>query len=233
MAVDTTTPPPSGPAHRDRLLVPTLNKQCWSFIIGSALFAIGSAPGFASAAGALSANLCYFFGAWFFTAAALIQLVRSGSVTVPVDFAPGKMFRAEWLAASVQFFGTLLFNVSTTAALAPNTIKGEQHLVWNPDAGGSVAFLLSGGFVLLAFVRSGNDFFSPRKVDFWAGQVNFLGCIAFGVAAVGGFINSSGSTVDAAMSNWGTFIGALCFLVASAIALPSLPWNSADVADAA
>lgn len=233
MTTDTTTGSVPASASASWLLTPTLSKQCWGFIIGSALFAIGSAPGFAEATGALSANLCYFFGAWFFTAAALIQLVRSGAVTVPVDFPPGKMFRAEWLAGAVQFFGTLLFNVSTTAALAPNTVKGEQHLVWNPDAGGSVAFLLSGGFVLLAFVRAGNDFFSPRKVDFWAGQINFLGCVAFGLAAVGGFVNNSGSTIDAAMANWGTFIGALCFLLASAIALPALPWNSDDGADAA
>ena len=115
------------------------------FIIGSALFALGSAPGFASAAGATASNLCYFVGAWFFTGAALVQLVRSGPMMTPVDYDPGKMFRAEWLAGSTQFFGTLLFNVSTTAALMAHTVKGEQHLVWNPDAGGSVAFLLSGG----------------------------------------------------------------------------------------
>lgn len=229
---DLSTAPGSEARTNTGFLVPTLNKQCWGFIIGSALFAIGSAPGFSAATNALSANLCYFFGAWFFTAAALIQLVRSGSMTVPVDFAPGKMFRAEWLAAATQFFGTLLFNVSTTAALAPNTVQGEQHLVWNPDAGGSVAFLLSGGFVILAFVRAGNNFFSPRKVDFWAGQINLLGCVAFGLAAVGGFINNSGSTIDAALSNWGTFVGALCFLLSSAIALPSLPWNRSDRASA-
>lgn len=208
-----------------RVLTPTLGKQCWGFIIGSALFALGSAPGFNDWAGANAANLCYFLGAWFFTGAGLIQLVRSGPMMTKVDYSPGQMFRAEWLAASTQFLGTLLFNVSTTAALMARTVEGEQHLVWNPDAGGSVAFLLSGGFVLLAFVRAGNDFWSGTKPDFWSGQINMLGCIAFGVAAVGGFINKNGSTADAALSNWGTFIGALCFLVSSAIALQAMPWN--------
>ncbi|GAC57014.1 hypothetical protein GOHSU_15_00060 [Gordonia hirsuta DSM 44140 = NBRC 16056] len=211
-----------------RILTPTLAKQCWGFIIGSALFALGSAPGFAEATSANIANLCYFVGAWFFTGAALIQLVLSGKMTVPVSYAPGVMFRAEWLAGSIQFFGTLLFNVSTTAALMAHTVKGEQRLVWNPDAGGSVAFLLSGGFVLLAFVRAGNDFLSPRKVDFWSGQINWLGCVAFGVAAVGGFVSNTGTVMDNTLANWGTFIGALCFLVASAIALPRLPWNRVD-----
>ncbi|MFC0314379.1 hypothetical protein ACFQNE_12655 [Gordonia phosphorivorans] len=211
-----------------RFLTPTLAKQCWGFIIGSTLFALGSAPGFASAAGAAASNASYFVGAWFFTAAALVQLVRSGSMMTPVSYAPGQMFRAEWLAASTQFFGTLLFNVSTTSALMTHTVKGEQHLVWNPDAGGSVAFLLSGGFVILAFVRAGNALWSPGKVDFWAGQINLLGCIAFGVAAVGSFVYGSGSAVDANLANWGTFVGAICFFLASAIALPNLRWNRSD-----
>lgn len=212
--------------HRhNRILVPTLAKQCWGFIIGSALFALGAAPGFGHVAGATASNLCYFVGAWFFTVAALIQLVLSGAMTVEVDFKPGRMFRAEWLAAATQFFGTLLFNVSTTAALMAHTVKGEQQLVWNPDAGGSVAFLLSGGFVLLAFVRAGNDFVSLRKPDFWAGQINMLGCIAFGVAAVGAFVSTTGNTVDSTLANLGTFIGALCFLISSAIALPQWSWN--------
>lgn len=230
MTTDTSATPQPQPQHRkgNWLLTPTLNKQCWCFIIGSALFAIGSAPGFANAAGPLVANLCYFMGAWGFTTAALTQLVLSGAVTTPVDYAPGKMFRAEWLAGSTQFFGAVLFNVSTTAALAPNTVKGEQMLVWNPDAGGSVAFLVSGVFVLVAFVRAGNRFFSPGNPDFWAGQINFWGCVAFGVAAVAGFISKSGTTMDVDLANWGTFIGALCFLLSSAISLPALPWNRAE-----
>ncbi len=208
-----------------RVLVPSLTKQCWGFMIGSALFAIGAAPGLSNLLGADGANLSYFIGAWFFTAAALIQLVLSGAMTVPVDFAPGTMFRAEWLAASTQFFGTLLFNVSTTAALMARPTQGQQPLVWNPDAGGSVAFLVSACFVLLAFVRAGNDFLSPRKPDFWAGQINMLGCIAFAVSAIGAFVNKSGDTISADLANWGTFIGALCFLLSSLIALPQWPWN--------
>ncbi|WP_440712839.1 hypothetical protein [Gordonia sp. FQ] len=212
----------------NRILTPTLAKQCWLFMIGAALFALGAAPGFQSAFGsngANAANLSYFIGAWFFTAGALIQLVLSGPMMVKVSYEPGQMFRSEWLAASTQFFGTLLFNVSTTSALMAHTVKGEQHLVWNPDAGGSVAFLLSGGFVLLALWRAGHPFWSPRLPDFWSGHVNLWGCIAFGVAAAGAFVDNTGGTLDAALANWGTFIGGLCFLVSSAISLPGWRWN--------
>jgi len=202
-------------------LTPTLTKQCVGFMIGSAFFALGSAPGFGSLVGAAWVNIVYFVGAWFFTGAALIQLVLSGAMTVPVEYAPGRMFRAEWLAAATQFFGTLLFNVSTTGALAAHTIKGQQHLVWTPDAGGSVAFLISACFVLLAFARL-HPFWSVRTADWWSGQINMAGCIAFGVAAVASFITTAGVTVDAVLANVTTFIGGVCFFLSSLIVLPAL-----------
>ena len=117
-------------------------------------------------------------------------------MTVPVDFAPGKMFRAEWPAASTQSVGTVLFNVSTGAAPGmSHTIAAEKDYMWNLDAAGSVAFLLSGVFVLIAFVRV-DRFWDPGKVDWWSGQINFAGCVAFGVAAVAAFITAAGSSLD-------------------------------------
>ncbi|MCF8588643.1 hypothetical protein [Gordonia liuliyuniae] len=214
-----------------RALKPTLTKQCVGFMIGSSLFALGSAPGFGSWAGSDAANVSYFVGAWFFTGAAFIQLVLSGARTVPVSYGTGVMFRAEWLAASTQFFGTLLFNVSTTTALQVHTVRGEQHLVWNPDAGGSVAFLVSGFFVLVAFTRSTGRVWAPTSVDWWSGQINMVGCIAFGVAAVGSFVNSAGTTADATLGNIGTFVGALCFFAASAIVLAAQAWTHDDTVD--
>ncbi|MGB3304354.1 hypothetical protein [Gordonia sp. (in: high G+C Gram-positive bacteria)] len=202
-----------------RALAPTPTKQAIGFMIGSALFALGSAPGFGSWAGSSAANLCFFIGAWFFTGAALIQMELSGPRTVPVSYGSGVMFTAAWLAASIQFFGTLLFNVSTAAALEVHTTHGEQQLVWNPDAGGSVAFLISGFFVLLAFTRSTDRMWAPSSADWWSAQINFLGCVAFGVSAVGSFVSKTGTTVDATLANMGTFIGALCFFAASAIVL--------------
>lgn len=201
------------------MLTPTLQKQCWGFMIGSFLFALGSAPGFGSWAGASASNICYFVGAWFFTSAALIQLLRSGDITTEVSYGSGTMVRAEWLAAATQFVGTLMFNVSTTAALDAHSIPSQRHLVWSPDAGGSVFFLISGFLLVVAFTHT-DTFWKPSSADWWSTQVNLLGCIAFGVSAVGAYITTSGVTVDTAIANWGTFIGALCFLIASAVVLP-------------
>ncbi|QEV98935.1 hypothetical protein F6J84_01575 [Microbacterium caowuchunii] len=232
-----TTAVTSTDRHRKPLLIPTVTKQCWGFMIGSAFFALASAPGLSEALGSSGANLLCFIGAWFFTAAGLIQLFLSGAISVPVSYAPGRMVRAEWLAAATQSFGTILFNVSTTSALYARSVSTEERWVWNPDAGGSVAFLVSGVLVLVAYshVAKGWD---PGKRSWWSGVINFIGCVAFGISAVGAFILPSGDVVNGSIANGGTFIGAICFLLASLIVLPA--WDRpnrggapARIADAA
>ena len=202
-----------------RLFVPTLTKQCWGFMIGSSFFALGSAPWLSEALGSDGANMLFFVGAWFFTTAGLIQLFLSGAVSVPVSYAPGRMVRAEWLAAATQSFGTLLFNVSTTGALYARSTAAQEEFVWNPDAGGSVAFLVSGFLAFVAYARVARPW-DLRRRGWWSMAVNFAGCVAFGISAVGAFILSDGNAFNDAWADWGTFIGALCFLVASLIVLP-------------
>lgn len=204
---------------RRSFFVPTLAKQCWIFMIGSALFALGSAPGLSEVMGSDLSNLCYFVGAWFFTTAGLIQLFLSGAVSVPVSYAPGRMVRAEWLAAAAQSFGTLLFNVSTTAALQAKTVTAEDRFVWSPDAGGSVAFLVSGVLAFVAYAHVAR-LWDPGKRGWWSVFVNFVGCVAFGISAVGAFVLPNGDLVNDSLANGGTFIGAICFFLASLIVLP-------------
>ncbi|MFB8387294.1 hypothetical protein ACFC3F_09170 [Microbacterium sp. NPDC055910] len=205
-----------------RFFVPTVTKQCWIFMIGSSLFAVGSAPGLSDLMGASASNLCYFVGAWFFTTAGLIQLFLSGAIAVPVSYAPGRMVRAEWLAAATQTFGTLMFNVSTTAALHAKTVTSQEHLVWNPDAGGSVAFLVSGVLAFVAYAHHAR-LLDLGKRAWWSVLVNFIGCVAFGLSAVGSYILPGGDTINNALANGGTFVGAICFFLASLIVLPQ--WN--------
>ncbi|MEV7694066.1 hypothetical protein AB0N73_12150 [Microbacterium sp. NPDC089189] len=204
---------------RNRFLVPSVTKQCWGFMIGSAFFALGSAPGLSTELGSGGSNLLFFVGAWFFTTAGLIQLFLSGAVAVNVSYAPGRMVRAEWLAAATQTFGTLMFNVSTTAALRAKSISSQEHFVWNPDAGGSVAFLVSGVLAFVAFAHTAS-LWSPGTRAWWSVVINFVGCVAFGLSAVGAYILPGGASFDGALANNGTFIGAICFLLASLVVLP-------------
>ncbi|GAA1947025.1 hypothetical protein GCM10009816_04940 [Microbacterium aquimaris] len=211
----------SAPTHSTprRAFVPTLNKQCWGFMIGSTFFALGSAPGLSEILGSAGSNLLFFIGAWFFTGAGLIQVFLSGPISVPVSYHPGRMVRAEWLTASTQSFGTLMFNVSTTAALYAKSVGAQDKYVWAPDAGGSVAFLVSGvvGFIAYAHVARHWDF---RHKEWWSVLINFIGCVAFGFSAIGAYVLPGGDLVNTAYATWGTFIGAICFFLTSFIVLP-------------
>ena len=100
-----------------------------------------------------------------------------------------------------------------------HAVKPERRLVWAPDFLGSVAFLVSGVLGVVA-VTAVVGIFELKSRDWQAEWINMLGCIAFGVSALGAFVTKSGVTVDALLANVGTFIGALCFLVAALLILP-------------
>ena len=179
----------------------TLARQCCLFAIGSAFFALATAPGFPAVVGAGLCNALTFVGSWFFTTAAAMQLALAPRGTRPV-----------WLSAAIQFAGTLLFNLSTGASVWAHAIKPERRLVWTPDAAGSLAFLLSGILAVVA-VRIGTR-------DGKLAWLNLIGCIAFAVSAVGAFVRKTGVTEDELLANLGTFVGAWCFLVAALLSLP-------------
>ena len=52
--------------------------------------------------------------------------------------------RIDWWATTIQFIGTLLFNVSTFAALrAGLDVQQQERRIWVPDLYGSIAFLVA------------------------------------------------------------------------------------------
>src|SRR4051794_4980608 len=135
----------------------------WLFIVGSSCFALGSVPAFLSAVGDPLDAATYFVGSLFFTSASYLQLVQSQSpaaTDVNADSAtrPVRLhwwaWRPQdkaWLAAVTQLPGTLFFNVSTAAALFHTaTVAQENRYVWRPDVYGSILFLVSSYFGLLA-----------------------------------------------------------------------------------
>lgn len=181
---------------------PTLSRQCWLFAVGSAFFAVASAPGISVPGGPGLTNLLCFIGSWFFTTAAWMQLKLAGAAQLG------------WYSAAVQFAGTVLFNISTGSAVWKQSTGWRRDLVWTPDAVGSLAFLISGALAVAA-LNAGS---LPR--DRQTTWVNMVGCLAFGVSALAAFVRQTGATEDARLANLGTFVGALCFLVAALAALP-------------
>ncbi len=182
------------------LIHPTLRMQSWGgFVIGALLFALGSAPVISTQLGTVGANTSFFVGSWFFTAAAFVQLMLSGAATATDS--GGTAIRGEWLASFIQFIGTLLFNVSTGAALYAHTVKGEMHLVWNPNVEGSLCFLVSSALAVLILWRCGQRW-EPRSKEWQSGWLNMLGSIAFGGLRRRSFVLDDGNTLDRTSPMW-------------------------------
>lgn len=179
--------------------------------MGSSLFAVATLPGLGDWAGAAAANALCLVGSWFFTAAAWMQLQLSDETV-----------RGEWSSAAVQFLGTVLFNVSTAAAVWTHAASEERRYVWAPDAAGSLAFLVSAviGLSAAAAVVGSLDL---RRREWGAALVNLVGCLAFGVSAAAAHVSRAGVTADQRLANAGTFVGALCFLVAALLVMPRRP----------
>ena len=207
-----------------------LRRESLGFAIGSVCFALGALPGYSRLVGEAADNVTYFVGSLFFTAAAFIQLRLSGR------WRRGAWKSREdwddWWAAAVQLVGTLCFNVSTGVALFEHlTAEQARHHVWRPDAYGSVCFLVASALAVQATTQRDGRW-DPEARNWWSTWLNMAGSIAFGVSAVAAYVvPSSGDLLNAELVNLGTFVGAICFLVAALLVRP--PRRSPQVAASA
>src|SRR4029450_5898671 len=165
------------------------------FIIGSALFALGSVPAYVNAVGATADSVTYFVGSIFFTAASFAQLLQaqtpamtgvdidSQRLRAPVRLRAWLPHDRNWLAAITQFPGTLFFNLSTAAALLHNaTVKQQDRRIWRPDFYGATLFLVASVFAILAIGRFLS--FRPRNLTWWIAWLNMIGSILFMASAL-------------------------------------------------
>jgi len=194
-----------------------LRREAWGFMIGSACFAVGAIPAYADAVGVVWGSATFFVGSIFFTLAAFIQLALSGRR--PPDNPLHGADAADWWAAAIQFVGTILFNLSTVAVLIQAAASPAHELTgWRPDAWGSIAFLVSSTFALVAAYRSG-ELWDPLARTWHGTILNLVGSIAFGFAALGAYVlPATGDPRNLEWANLGTFLGAVCFFVAAALA---------------
>jgi hypothetical protein len=201
------------------------------FLVGSILFAIGVPLSLNTSLVPTVGAAAFFVGSIFFTGAALLQLVLSvedlpPSVTQrrePAWFA--RLVRprtVDWTASTIQFVGTLWFNITTFLGLVDATGSGDVSAtaVWRPDAWGSVAFLVSSAIAFAPEVRRRRH--SHARDRSWAiAALNLLGSVFFGVSAVGAWTDpSTGALLNESWANNGTVLGALCFLGGAALLLP-------------
>lgn len=188
------------------------------FVIGAALFALGVLLSLLRALPPLLSAVTYAIGAVFFTAAATLQLVLARRALPEAErhSLPSRARTADWLAAAIQWVGTVLFNINTVDAAV--TIGARPELidvdVWVPDMVGSVAFLVSSAIAIVPEVRArrhSHAASASQRIAF----LNFAGSVLFLASAVGALVLRSGADVSLVWANVGTFFGALCFLLAA------------------
>jgi YrhK-like protein len=182
------------------------------FAIGSVCFLVGPFPGYLQLVGSSADGVTFFVGSIFFTAAALLQLATTGIVGGG---------RIDWWAGGIQFAGTLCFNVSTHAALQDSLdTSATDRLVWRPDVYGSVCFLVAS---YLAYVSASGGYGWHRRAskEWRIAVANMLGSIAFGIAAIAGYVvPATGDVLALGAANFTTSVGALCFLIGAVVLLP-------------
>lgn len=201
------------------------------FIAGAGCFVLGSVPGYADLVGRFPDDLTFFVGSLLFTVASLGQLLQAQTPAMqqpdpdtehrpaPVRWLAWQPHDRNWCAAAAQFPGTLLFNVSTGAALVHNlTVKQQDRHVWRPDIFGSTLFLVASIFGILAV---GSLWHSIPGAIAW---LNFLGSMLFMAAALASYVLPSGDLVDEVVAVAGTLLGALCFLVGAVLMFPA--WHT-------
>jgi hypothetical protein len=204
----------------------------WLFMIGAGCFVLASVPAYLSATGGWVDGVTYVVGSLFFTAASGGQLLQAQSPSMTgvdgaAQHAPATVRSWVWLphdrswwAAVTQFPGTVLFNVSTVAALAHNATAAETNrYVWRPDMYGSTLFLAASTFGVLAAGRA-------RSMSWRIAWLNMVGSILFMASALASYVLPTGDVVSTRISVAGTFLGAFCFLIGAALMLPA--WR-ADV----
>jgi hypothetical protein len=201
------------------------------FAFGSACFALGSFPFYFDAVSPTLVAWTFFVGSIAFTSAAYLQfhetLHAPDGVLIdsprpePLRHLIGwRPHRIDWWAAGIQLVGTVFFNISTFAATRSGLSLGqERQLIWAPDVAGSICFLVA-SWLAYAEVNRGLLPRSDRSVGWGIAALNLLGSVAFGAAAVAArYVGGTGEPANIALVNFGTGLGALCFLV-GAILLP-------------
>ncbi len=200
------------------------------FCIGSACFTAAAIASQWESSSHAAIGVVFFVGSLFFTSAAYLQF--SEAVNVEHGIAPGRRRsrwrpasweprRIDWLATLVQLIGTVLFNISTFAAMSTGlTTQQINHRVWAPDVFGSIAFLIASE---LAFAEVCHRWFAvvrhslPWKVV----ALNLLGSVAFGASAIASLVEpATGRPVSAVLANATTSLGGICFFLGALLLMP-------------
>ena len=211
-----------------------------AFTVGGSLFALGAFFAQSGVGTLTTVNVTYLVGGFFFSLGGYASVVLAvnlttdqseGARSAPMRWWGFLPHQRGWLSATVLFVGTLLFAVSLVAAFAQDlTPRQSNGWIWFPDIAGCVCFLVSGH---LALLDVGNGHIGVRigDIDWWVVAVNQFGSVLFFLAGIAAFVRPATSTeLDAALVNWGTFTGAVCFAIGGVIQTFAKPASKEVVA---
>ena len=199
------------------------------FAVGSTLFLVPSLPAAPEVASVEAIAITYFIGSIFFTAAGYtcyLEVLNADREHRPGEtgtrwfgWEPGE---AGFWAATIQSIGTLCFNVSTLLAIWDVFgARGEDLLVWAPDAYGSICFLVASWIAVREVCGGGRPWWTPRRHEWQVAWLNMLGSVAFGASAVAAYVvQDTGELRNAALATSGTLVGAICFLAGAILLMP-------------
>jgi hypothetical protein len=200
------------------------------FMVGSALFALGSFPPYADAAGASAVGVTYFVGSIFFTSAGYLQYVQAINATPHATrerrrrrYVAWQPHRIDWWAAAVQSVGTLLFNRSTFNAMnAALDTHQQNRLIWAPDLFGSIAFMVASTLAWLEVCHRWWRW-QPDDISWRIVALNLGGSIAFQISAFAAFVRpATGEVLNLPIANLGTFVGAVGFFFGALLLIPEM-----------
>ena len=196
-----------------------------SFMIGGSLFSLGALFAQVDIGSTRTVDVVYLVGGVFFSLGGYASVVQASNAPTHVDengsLASGRWRwwdlqprNIGWLSAFVLFAGTLFFGLSLVAAFAVNlTVRQSNGYIWFPDIVGCVCFLASGHLAMLE-VCHGRVGVRVHELGWWIVAVNQLGSVLFFLAGVAAFTRPATSDViSIGVVNWGTFLGAFCFVV--------------------
>jgi hypothetical protein len=200
-----------------------------SFVLGGSLFAVGALMAQLGDESARTIDSVYLVGGVFFSTGGYASVLQAGNAPTQIDqdgsltsqrwrWWDARPHNLGWLSAAVLFVGTLLFAVSLVAAFGENlTVRQANTWIWIPDMLGCVCFLLSGHLALLE-VCHGHVGVRVHEIGWWIVFVNQVGSVLFFVAGLAAYTRPATSTaVDLAVANWGTFLGAVCFVAGGVV----------------
>jgi hypothetical protein len=197
-----------------------------AFTIGGGLFALGAVLTQNGAVGATASASVYFVGGLFFNTGGYASLLQAINAPRNAEGAEAPVpqrwrwwsyepMRIGWLSTFVLFAGTLVFGVNLLDSFLQGlTVHQINRLIWAPDLVGCTLFLISGHLAFEEICHRRWPCLRRRSLGWRIVAVNQLGSFLFLIAALAAFTRAdTGSPVNVDIANWGTFAGAMCFVV--------------------